>query len=80
MTALHHINEAAILYNLGERSKLKDQRPYTFMVRILVKPMLDESTRNVCTTSRVSTLRTAGRMNGICLKTRRKAVNGSRKS
>lgn len=32
MTALHHIHEAGILYNLGERSKLKDQRPYTFMV------------------------------------------------
>lgn len=32
MTALHHIHEAGILHNLGERSKLKDQRPYTFMV------------------------------------------------
>lgn len=32
MTSLHHINEPAILYNLGERAKLKDQRPYTFMV------------------------------------------------
>ena len=32
MTALHHINEPAILYNLGERAKLKNQRPYTFMV------------------------------------------------
>lgn len=33
MTALHHIHEAGILYNLGERSKLRNQRPYTFMVR-----------------------------------------------
>lgn len=33
MTALHHIHEASILYNLGERAKLDDQRPYTFMVR-----------------------------------------------
>lgn len=32
MTSLHHIHEAGILYNLGERSKLRDQRPYTFMV------------------------------------------------
>lgn len=32
MTSLHHINEPAILYNLGERAKLKNQRPYTFMV------------------------------------------------
>lgn len=32
MTAMHHIHEAGILHNLGERSKLKDQRPYTFMV------------------------------------------------
>lgn len=33
MTALHHIHEASILYNLGQRSKLDIQRPYTFMVR-----------------------------------------------
>lgn len=33
MTALHHIHEAGILYNLGERAKLENQRPYTFMVR-----------------------------------------------
>ncbi len=33
MTALHHIHEASILYNLGERAKLDFQRPYTFMVR-----------------------------------------------
>lgn len=33
MTALHHIHEASILYNLGERAKLENQRPYTFMVR-----------------------------------------------
>lgn len=32
MTSLHHIHEAGILYNLGERSKLRNQRPYTFMV------------------------------------------------
>lgn len=32
MTALHHIHEAGILHNLGERSKLNGQRPYTFMV------------------------------------------------
>ncbi|CAM9166452.1 unnamed protein product [Ascophyllum nodosum] len=36
MTALHHINEPAILYNLGERAKLKNQRPYTFMGTILI--------------------------------------------
>lgn len=35
MTSLHHIHEAGILYNLGERSKLRDQRPYTFMVSAL---------------------------------------------
>lgn len=33
MTALHHIHEASILYNLRERSKLDNQKPYTFMVR-----------------------------------------------
>lgn len=33
MTALHHIHEPGILYNLGERAKLDFQRPYTFMVR-----------------------------------------------
>ncbi|CAM9101018.1 unnamed protein product, partial [Hapterophycus canaliculatus] len=36
MTALHHIHEAGILHNLGERSKLKGQRPYTFMGTILI--------------------------------------------
>ncbi|CAN0100971.1 unnamed protein product [Scytosiphon promiscuus] len=36
MTSLHHIHEAGILYNLGERSKLRDQRPYTFMGTILI--------------------------------------------
>lgn len=33
MTALHHIHEPGILYNLGERSKIDNQKPYTFMVR-----------------------------------------------
>lgn len=37
MTALHHIHEAGILYNLGERAKLDNQRPYTFMVRHMRK-------------------------------------------
>lgn len=32
MTSLHHIHEAGILHNLGERAKLRNQRPYTFMV------------------------------------------------
>lgn len=32
MTSMHHIHEAGILYNLGERSRIRDQRPYTFMV------------------------------------------------
>lgn len=32
MTALHHIHEAGILHNLGQRAQVKDQRPYTFMV------------------------------------------------
>lgn len=32
MTSLHHIHEAGIMYNLGERAKLRNQRPYTFMV------------------------------------------------
>ncbi|CAM9665996.1 unnamed protein product [Ascophyllum nodosum] len=36
MTALHHIHEASILYNLGERAKLDNQRPYTFMGTILI--------------------------------------------
>eukprot|EP00752_Nemacystus_decipiens_P008749 g7810.t1 len=36
MTALHHIHEAGILYNLRERSKLEDQRPFTFMGTILI--------------------------------------------
>lgn len=34
MTSLHNINEAGILHNLGERSKLRNQRPYTFMVSL----------------------------------------------
>lgn len=34
MTSLHNIHEAGILYNLGERSKIKNQRPYTFMVSV----------------------------------------------
>lgn len=33
MTALHHLHEAGILYNLGQRADLKNQKPYTFMVR-----------------------------------------------
>lgn len=33
MTSLHHIHEAGILHNLGQRAELKNQRPYTFMVR-----------------------------------------------
>ncbi|CAM9142326.1 unnamed protein product [Ectocarpus sp. 6 AP-2014] len=36
MTSLHHIHEAGILHNLRERSKLQDQRPYTFMGTILI--------------------------------------------
>eukprot|EP00903_Cladosiphon_okamuranus_P011132 g10508.t1 len=36
MTSLHHIHEAAIMYNLGERAKLRNQRPYTFMGTILI--------------------------------------------
>lgn len=32
MTALHHIHEPSILFNLGERAKLDNQQPYTFMV------------------------------------------------
>ncbi|CAM9539979.1 unnamed protein product, partial [Ectocarpus fasciculatus] len=36
MTSLHHIHEPGILHNLGERSKLEDQRPYTFMGTILI--------------------------------------------
>ncbi|CAM9355556.1 unnamed protein product [Discosporangium mesarthrocarpum] len=36
MTALHHIHEAGILYNLGKRAEIKDQRPYTFMGTILI--------------------------------------------
>lgn len=39
MTSLHHIHEAGILYNLGERSNLEDQRPYTFMVSF-IRPTL----------------------------------------
>lgn len=35
MTSLHHIHEASILYNLRERAKVDNQRPYTFMVRVL---------------------------------------------
>ncbi|CAM9182178.1 unnamed protein product, partial [Sphacelaria rigidula] len=33
MTALHHIHEPGILYNLKERSRPWRQTPYTFMVR-----------------------------------------------
>ncbi|CAM9169756.1 unnamed protein product [Laminaria digitata] len=36
MTSLHNIHEAGILYNLGERSKLLNQRPYTFMGTVLI--------------------------------------------
>ncbi|CAM9932796.1 unnamed protein product [Scytosiphon promiscuus] len=36
MTSLHHIHEAGILYDLAERSKLRNQRPYTFMGTILI--------------------------------------------
>ncbi|CAM9750268.1 unnamed protein product, partial [Ectocarpus sp. 8 AP-2014] len=36
MTSLHHIHEAGILHNLRERSKLRNQRPYTFMGTILI--------------------------------------------
>eukprot|EP00903_Cladosiphon_okamuranus_P006316 g6191.t2 len=36
MTALHHIHEAGILFNLKERSKVEGQRPYTFMGTVLV--------------------------------------------
>lgn len=32
MTALHHIHEAGMLHNLGQRAQLRDQKPYTFMV------------------------------------------------
>lgn len=32
MTALHHIHEPGILYNLKERSRPWRQTPYTFMV------------------------------------------------
>lgn len=32
MTSLHNIHEAGILDNLAERSKMLNQRPYTFMV------------------------------------------------
>lgn len=35
MTALHYIHEAGILHNLRERSKLSNQRPYSFMVSFL---------------------------------------------
>ncbi|CAN0392281.1 unnamed protein product, partial [Hapterophycus canaliculatus] len=36
MTALHHIHEAGILHNLGQRAQVKDQRPYTFMGTVLI--------------------------------------------
>ncbi|CAM9971674.1 unnamed protein product [Pylaiella littoralis] len=36
MTSLHHIHEAGILHNLGQRAELKNQRPYTFMGTILI--------------------------------------------
>lgn len=59
MTALHHLHEAGILYNLGQRADLKDQKPYTFMVsrrseatRILfvgmVKPCLCGAELEIC--------------------------------
>lgn len=35
MTALHHIHEPGLLYNLGQRARLDNQTPYTFMVRSL---------------------------------------------
>ena len=36
MTALFHIHEPGILYNLKERSKTTDLRPYNFMGTILI--------------------------------------------
>mmetsp|Transcript_9767 Transcript_9767/g.14692 ORF Transcript_9767/g.14692 Transcript_9767/m.14692 type:complete len:1438 (-) Transcript_9767:159-4472(-) len=36
MTALFHINEAGILYNLKMRNRLEDQHPYTFMGTLLI--------------------------------------------
>ncbi|CAM9653889.1 unnamed protein product, partial [Chrysoparadoxa australica] len=36
MTALHHINEPAILHNLDQRADLANQRPYTWMGTILI--------------------------------------------
>ncbi|CAM9208802.1 unnamed protein product [Ascophyllum nodosum] len=36
MTSLHHIHEAGILYNLGQRAQLEGQRPYTFMGTVLI--------------------------------------------
>lgn len=36
MTSLYYIHEAGVLYNLEERAKLDDQRPYTFMANVLI--------------------------------------------
>jgi myosin heavy subunit len=36
MTSLYNIHEAAILHNLQERSKLEDQKPYTYIAMVLV--------------------------------------------
>lgn len=36
MTALHHIHEPGLLYNLGQRARLDNQTPYTFMGTILI--------------------------------------------
>ena len=45
MTALHHIHEASILYNLRIRSAIDNQRPYTFMVRDLMEPCIPAGPR-----------------------------------
>ncbi|CAM9621035.1 unnamed protein product, partial [Ectocarpus sp. 13 AM-2016] len=36
MTSLHHIHEAGILHNLGQRAHIKDQKAYTFMGTVLI--------------------------------------------
>ncbi|OQR82606.1 myosin-like protein [Achlya hypogyna] len=36
MTALYYIHEPGVLHNLSERSKLDNQRPYTFMANVLI--------------------------------------------
>jgi myosin heavy subunit len=36
MTSLSHLHEAAILYNLSERSKPQNQRPYTYVSTVLI--------------------------------------------